>query len=319
MHKKRPFPKIPFFLCLLVMAVVFFQFRSYRMPFTNFSQKNLEDSFLSGSILKDGVPAIDHPKFESVNVADQYLNNDGLGIAVEVNRVSRFYPYQLLVWHHLVNESIQSEDILISFNPFAMSGTVYQRLIQGVVYDFGLSDTFANSNLLLYDRQTQSLWDPVKHQSVKGDKVGVILTRYPSTVMTWNAYKSLHPGGEVLSRDTGFDRDYTHDPYGNYRFDQSILFPVQHKDDRLGSKELVYGVEWNQKQKAYPRALLKKQPRIVDSLDATPISIEYDEKSGIVRAYQLDSTGNHQTEIFVTELYWFSWASAFPQTDLFKL
>jgi len=288
------------------------------MPYTNVSEGNTANQFLSGSILKDGVPAIDHPKFESVFVADQYLNNDGLGIVVVVNQVSRFYPYQILVWHHLVNETIDSQNLLVSYNPYAMSGAVYQRLVQGVIYDFGLSDKFANGNLLLYDRQTQSLWDPVKHQVIEGQKSGAVLMRFPSTVMTWNTYKRLQPNGQVLSRDTEFDRDYTHDPYGDYRFNQSILFPVSHKDDRLLSKELVYGVEWNQKQKAYPLAIVKNKLRIVDSIDTTPISVEYDEKLGIVHVYQLDSVGNHQTEIFATELYWFSWVSAFPQTELYK-
>lgn len=316
MRNKRPFPKIPVFLCLVVIAVVVFQYRAYRLPFQTTMQQNAPD-IISGMLLPDSVPSIDHPKFESTSVADQYLNNDGLGISVESNGISRFYPYQILVWHHVVNDIISGEPLLVSYNPFAMSGVVYQRIIQGTVLDFGLGDKLANSNLLLYDRATHSLWDPMTHSAIDGEKKGAVLARYPSTVMLWSTYKTFHPDGQVLSRDTGFSRDYTHDPYGDYVYSEKILFPVTHKDDRLASKALVYGIEWNQKQKAYPIALLEKQTAIRDSIDGTNISIEYDAKSHVVHVYQLDAGGNHQNEIPVTESFWFAWAAGFPGTDLY--
>ncbi|OGL61593.1 hypothetical protein A3C09_00840 [Candidatus Uhrbacteria bacterium RIFCSPHIGHO2_02_FULL_47_44] len=315
MRHKRPFPKFPAFLCLVVIAVVVLQYRAYR----SVSSPILDSSnIISGTILKDGVPAIDKPTFESVNVADQYLNNDGLGITVSVNGVSRFYPYQILVWHHVVNDVIAGQPLLITYNPFAMSGAAYQRTTQGTVLDFGLSDKLANSNLLLYDRATHSLWDPMTHKALEGEMKGITLTRYPSTVMTWNTFKAFRSNGQVLSRNTGYSRDYTHDPYGDYLYTQKILFPVAHKDDRLAAKALVYGIEWNQKQKAYPVTLLEKQSTIRDSIDRTNISIEDDATSGVVHAYQLDASGNHQNEIPVTPSFWFAWASAFPGTDLFN-
>lgn len=315
-RKKWVFPKIPVFLCLVVMVMGVLTYRVYRLPSANVSSGG--SAILSGSILQDSVPAIDHPKFESVAVADQYLNNDGLGIAVEVNHASRFYPYQILVWHHVVNDTLSGQALLISYNPFAMSGSAYLRSISGTVYDFGLSDKMADSNLLLYDRSTHSLWDPMKHQSVDGEKKGTVLTRYPSSVMSWNTFKQMHATGEVLSSDTGFVRDYTHDPYGDYEYDATILFPVAHHDDRLRSKDLVYGIEWNQKQKAYPVSLLQKQSLIADVIDTTHISIELDQKTQLVRAFQTDATGSHQTEIPVTESFWFSWANAFQGTELYK-
>lgn len=316
MRQKRTFPKIPMFLGFVTILMVVFVYRSYRMPSLGASFPSSDT--LSGMILKDAVPAIDHPKFESVASADQYLNNDGLGIAVILNQDSRFYPYQILVWHHVVNDLFGSEPVLISYNPFAMSSAAYQRSVQGTVYDFGLSGTIANGNLLLYDREGDSLWDPMKHQAVDGGKKGTMLAREPSNVMTWNAYKHLHPDGRVLSKDTGFLRDYTHDPYGDYNFDARILFPVAHKDDRLASKELIYGIEWNQKQKAYPLSLFKKHVVINDKIDSTLISIEQDEKTGVVRAFQVDQTGTHQNEIPVTESFWFAWAAVFPGTLLYK-
>lgn len=317
MRNKRPFPKIPVFLCLVVIAVVVFQYRAYRLPFQTTMQQNTPD-IISGMLLPDSVPAIDHPKFESTSVADQYLNNDGLGIVVEYNGTSRFYPYQILVWHHVVNDLIAGQPLLISYNPFALSGAAYQRTVQGTVLDFGLSDKLANSNLLLYDRATHSLWDPISHSAVSGEKKGVALARYPSTIMPWNTYKTVYADGQVLSRDTGFSRDYTHDPYGDYVYSTKMFFPVGHKDDRLPSKVLVYGIEWNQKQKAFPLAVLEKQSEIKDTMDGTTISIEYDSKSKVVHAFQLDASGNHQNEIPVTESFWFAWVAAFPETELFK-
>ena len=315
MRHKRPFPKIPVFLCLVVIAVVVLQYRAYR---SESLPTIVSSNMIAGTILQDGVPAIDEPKFESVNVADQYLNNYGLGISVELNGISRFYPFQILVWHHVVNEVIAGQPLLISYNPFAMSGAVYQRTTQGTVLDFGLSNKLANSNLLLYDRATHSFWDPMTHTAIEGEKKGAVLARFPSTVMTWNTYKAFHSNGQVLSRNTGFSRDYTHDPYGDYLYTQKILFPVAQKDDRLASKALVYGIEWNQKQKAYPVTLLEKQLVIRDVIDGTPLSIEYDEKTRVVHTFQLDANGNEQNEIPVTESFWFAWLSAFPKTDLFQ-
>lgn len=317
MRQARRFPKIPVFLCFLMIGVVVFLYRAYRLPAqSQFTQKT--DTIISGLLFRDSVPAIDQPKFESVSVADQYLNNDGLGIVVRVNGLSRFYPFQILVWHHVVNDDVSSQPLLISYNPFALSGAAYQRIVQGTTLDFRLSDKLANSNLLLYDRATQSLWDPMTHTAIEGEKKGTILARYPSTVMTWNAFKTSDTNGQVLSRDTGFSRDYTHDPYGDYLFRPSILFPVSHKDDRLASKALVYGIEWNQKQKAYPLELLKKRQSVRDSIDGTSVSIEYDSKTEIVRAFQMDSAQTRQNEIPVTQSFWFAWAAAFPNTDLYK-
>lgn len=313
---KRAFPKIPVLLCFVVIVVAVLTYRAYRMSPTGVSS-SISD-IVTGSILQDAVPAIDHPKFESVSVADQYLNNDGLGIRIDVNHRARFYPYQILVWHHVVNDVLDSQALLIAYNPFAMSGAVYQRSIQGIVYDFGLSDKIADSNLLLYDRTTHSLWDPMKHEAIDGDRKGTILMRYPSSVMSWNTFKQTYSTGEVLSRETGYSRDYTHDPYGDYKQDASVLFPVAHKDDRLSSKALVYGIEWNEKQKVYPVAVLEKQSMIADVIDTTRISVERNEKTGLVRAFQVDASGTHQTEIPVTESYWFAWANAFPETQLFK-
>lgn len=316
MRHKRVFPKVPFFLCLLLVGVVFLENRAFRSVFVPSSEKS--GTPYSANVLQDGVPAIDHPKFESVFVADQYLNNNGFGIAVQVNGDSRFYPYQILVWHQVVNDEIGGQPLLISYNPLAQSGTVYLRTDRGFVLHFGLSDKMVNSNLLLYDRETHSLWNPMTHSAVEGPKQGIVLSHYPSWVMTWNTYKTTHENGKVLSRETGFARDYTHNPYGNYEFDSSILFPINLNDPRLQQKELVYGIEWNQKQKAYPFSLLKKQGTLHDSIDNTTVSIEYDAKTELVRAYQIDASGNHQNEIPLTEAYWFSWSNAFPKTELYK-
>lgn len=316
MRSRRTVPKIPIAVCALILGVIFFEYQTYRSVYV-YRVSPQSDSY-SANIRQDGVPAIDHPTFESVSGADQYLNNNGYGIAVQVNQDSRFYPYQILVWHHVVNDVVGGQPLLVTYDPLARSGAVYQRSDQGTMLDFGLSDRMVNSRLLLYDRETHSLWDPLTHTSVDGVKNGSVLSRMPSWIMTWNTYKNGHPNGMVLSRDTGFVRDYTHNPYGNYEFDQSILFSVEQKDTRLSQKERVYGIEWNQTQKAYPVSILQKQNSIHDTINQTSISLEYDEKTDLVRAYQLDASGNHQTEIPLTEAYWFAWVSAFPKTELFK-
>lgn len=314
MRTPRSIPKIPLFLCVLLVLVVGYAYRVYRGPVTDVSQSEPVNTVF-GTIAPDAVPAIHDPAFESVASADQYLNNDGMGIAVSLNGISKFYPYQLLVWHHLVNDTFGGDAVLISFHPFAMSGAAYVREVNGAPVAFGLSNKLANSGLLLYDRATRSFWDPMTHTAVEGEKTGTVLARVPSAVMTWTAYKALYPSGSVLSRKTGFARDYTHDPYGNYRFGPDILFPVTFKDDRLAAKERIYGIEWKQTQKAYPFTLIEKQERIEDVLASESVTIEYDAKTGIVRAF---TSGATRREIPVTPSFWFTWAAAFPGTEVFK-
>ncbi len=322
MQKKRPFPTVLIVSVLLVILVSYWQYRVFRIP-SRSDQKTTAESitseFVSAGVEKDGVPVIDHPKFENVNNADTYLNNDGIGIAFSQNGSWRFYPYQILVWHHAINDTVGDVPVLVSYSPLAFSGSVFSRSFNGITLDFGSSDKMYNTDLLLYDRKTNSMWDVMMRQAISGDMKGMMLVPLVSTVMSWNDFKTAHSGGMVLSRDTGFVRDYTHDPYEDYYSNEDILFPVAVKDARLSSKELIYGIETSNGVKAYTVKELEKSSTIADSIGSQKISIVDDPATHVVHAFSLNADDSRSAELPITQAYWFAWAAAHPKTDLYSV
>lgn len=302
MQAKQQFPILPILLVGFVVSIVFFQYQFYRTPIKSKPDKNISESnqeatseffqksSVYGGVLKDGIPAIDKPKFESVNDSDSYLNDDGYGIAISQKGSWRFYPYQILVWHHIVNDQMGGVPLLISFNPLAFVGEVFVRTINGTVYQFGLSDRVYNNSLLLYDHSSQSLWDPILHQAIIGEMSGTQLMPYSSIVMTWKEFKIAHPSAQVFSRETGFERDYTFNPYAEYESDFRVLFPLTYLDDRLAAKDLVYGIKTNSGWMAYPADAVEKNMALKDDL-------------------------LKQNAVL---MYWFAWNAAHSKTDLFQ-
>ncbi|HLD20684.1 MAG TPA: DUF3179 domain-containing (seleno)protein, partial [Patescibacteria group bacterium] len=143
----------------------------------------------------------------------------------------------------------------------------------------------------LYDRTTESLWSQLRGEAIEGTLAGAKLTRYPSEVMTWAMFKTEYSSGQVLSRETGFDRDYTQDPYDGYYETTAIWFPLDHEDVRLSPKSLVFGVERDGTAMAFP----------VDSLE------EFDTIQAIIE----------ESDVLVPS-YWFAWAAMYPQTQVYS-
>ncbi len=274
------------FLVLLLIVVVgigWYQFRFYQTPVILGSSENPE--IILGTAHKDDIPAIDQPEFESVASADVYLNDAGYGMVVQVGNRSRFYPFQILVWHEVVNDTLGSRDLLVTFDPLTYTSAVYDR-----TDTFGVSGKVWNSNTLIYDRTTESLWSQLKGEAIDGSLIGKTLPRYPSEVLSWSTYKEEFPFGQVLSRETGFDRDYTQDPYEGYEETAAIWFAVDQEDARLPAKSLVYGASRDGSAMAFP----------VDTLE------EFDTIQTIV-----------QDEILIPS-YWFAWAAMYPHTQIYS-
>jgi len=168
---------------------------------------------VQGNMQEDGIPSIDDPTFESVGLADVYLNDAGSGLMVQVDGRSRFYPFQLLVWHEIVNDTFRGKSLLITYSPLCAQGMVFERAIGEKEYTFGASGRLWNNNMLMIDHETNSLWSQALAEAVVGDRTGAKLVRYPTRIITWSTFKHVFPNGEVLSRETGSTRDYTQDPY----------------------------------------------------------------------------------------------------------
>lgn len=290
--------KIVVILTIVVLAgfIVSLRYQFYRSSVLSSSDDAV---LLSGGPLKDGIPSISNPKFETVSAADSYLDDEGFGLVVLSNGKTRFYPYQILVWHEVVNDVFGGKPLAIVYCSLCFSGGAYERTINGIVSEFGVSGKLTDNFPILYDKQTDELLlPPIENK----------LTMYPSFVTKWKNFKSNFANGQVLSRETGFERDYTANPYKNYESNNSVLFPVSYQDDRLAAKTTIFGYTDRQNAKAYPMNLIKSAGSVQDIVGDKQIEIYWDEKFETVRA-----------NVILRSFYWFSWVSLYPESELFVL
>ena len=270
------------------------------------------DKIIGGGPPKDGIPSIDDPKFVSVEEADKWIQDNELVLAFIYKGVKRVYPLQIMVWHEIVNDNIAGDPILISYCPLCGSGIAYERVLNGEEVEFGVSGKLYNSNLVMYDRKTNSYWSQVDGVAIVGELAGMKLKPISIDTVVWRDWKVAHGDSEVLSQKTGFFRPYGRDPYGNYYEDSFLFFPVEAQDDRVHPKTVVFGVEVNGNFKAYREEDLKEQKVIEDEIDGVNIKIERD-AVGIVKVTNVD-TGE---EIVKGRDFWFAWYAFHPDTELY--
>lgn len=275
------------------------------------------DEILGGGPPKDGIPPIDHPNFVNITEGNKFLKDSEPGIALNINNVKRFYPFQILVWHEIVNDTIGGQRVLITYCPLCLSGIVFDPVVNGERVEFGTSGKLWNSNLVMYDRKTQSLWSQILGEAIVGEITGAKLKVLPSDMVRYGEFKKLYSDGEVLSRDTGTTRLYGEDPYGDYYTTPGTYFPVNKKDARLGEKEFVLGILINNKAKAYWPPAIKKAGRVEDIFEGKMIIAEYEKEIDAVRLFEKKSDGMLE-RINPFGAFWFSWAATHPGTELLK-
>lgn len=275
------------------------------------------EEIVGGGPPKDGIPSIDNPKFISVSEAGRFLSDKEPGIALEIRGVKRFYPFQILVWHEIVNDSIGGQRVLVTYCPLCLSGIVFDPVVKGERVEFGTSGKLWNSNLVMYDRETDSLWSQILGEAIVGEMTGTRLKVLPSDMTLFGDWKSVNPEGEVLSRDTGAVRFYGRDPYGDYYNTPGTFFPVGNKDDRLSEKDFVLGVVINGKAKAYWPESIKQKGEVEDSFQGKTIIARYEKDIDAVRLFEKKQDGTLQ-RINPFPNFWFSWVAAHPDTELYK-
>jgi hypothetical protein len=233
---------------------------------------------------KDGIPSIDNPQFVTAGDWDGFLasySDDGLVIGVEVNGIRRAYPFQVLVWHEIVNDSVDGQPLLVTYCPLCGTGIVFVPEIDGVAVEFGVSGKLYNSDLLMYDRLTDSYWSQITGTAVVVELTGTRLDFYPSEIMTWGDWRATYPDSEVLSRETGYDRVYDRDPYDGYYTDGSLMFRVSGFDSRLHSKTRITGVELDDVTfGAYPDEAVAEHGPVNDIDGDIPLLVFADPSSG---------------------------------------
>jgi hypothetical protein len=183
---------------------------------------------------------------------------------------------------------------------------------------FGVSGLLYNSDVLLYDRATLSLWSQIMSTAITGALKGTVMVSVPLTHTSWADWRSRHPATQVLSTDTGFARDYARDPYAGYEQVQQLLFEVQHRDDRLPLKAWVLGLRLNGAAKAYPFSVLQqavdRSGELRDTVGRQPVRIRFDRKHQTAEAF--DAQGRPLVGITA---FWFAWVAFHPHTEVLRM
>ena len=197
----------------------------------------------SGGPPPDGIPAIDDPRFQRAGDVG-WLEGDEPVLSFELGGDARAYPIQIMTWHEIVNDTVGGLPVALSYCPLCNSAIAYDRRVGERVLDFGTSGLLYRSALVMYDRQTESLWSHFTGQAVAGVLTGEEVGVYPVATVSWSDFRAAHPDGWVLSRETGFSRDYGRNPYPGYDdVDTSPFLFEGEVDGRLAAMERVLGIE----------------------------------------------------------------------------
>ncbi len=273
------------------------------------------EQIMHGGPPKDGIPAISDPKLVKSDQANHVRPDDRI-VGITLDGVSKAYPISILNWHEIVNDEINGRHFAITYCPLCGTAVAFDANIQGKVTEFGVSGLLYNSDVLLYDRNTESLWSQITSSSVAGKLVGTKLKRIPISHTTWQDWKSKHAGTLVMSDDTGYFRDYARNPYSGYEKSRNLFFAVNNRaPDTYHPKELVVGLEVNGVYKAYPFIELEKnaQSHFSDKINGKKITVNWDGKNRSVILF--DSAGK---EIAGIQGFWFAWFAFHPDTEVFQ-
>jgi hypothetical protein len=284
---------------------------------TDFSRRTISFSEVrSGGPPKDGIPAIDSPSFVSTAEADDWLEDlEPVAVLQESDDV-RIYPYQILTWHEIVNDVAGARPVAVTFCPLCNTAIAFDATVDGRQLDFGTTGRLRFSNLLMYDRQTESWWQQATGEAVFGAFTGTRLTFLPVSTISWAEARDTFPDALVLSRETGFRRDYGRNPYAGY--DSVSSFPFLYDGpatpNELPAMARVTTVELNGDTVAYANEVLEElgvandtvggvdvvvfwQPGVASALDSGSIASGQDVGANAV----FERTVNGQTLTFVAE------------------
>lgn len=231
--------------------------------------------FVAGGPGKDGIPAVDAPRFVSVSDASGFLESREPVVQLEVNGDVRAYPLQILIWHEIVNDVVGGTPVAVTFCPLCNTTIVFDRRLDGRLLDFGTTGNLRNSDLVMYDRQTETWWQQFGGEAVVGTLAGKELTKVPAAIVAWEDFAREHPDGKVLSRDTGFSRPYGENPYSGYDdVDSPPFLPTENQDDdRLQPKERVVFIERGEETVVVPFSALAREKEIELEIGGERLSV----------------------------------------------
>lgn len=249
---------------------------------TDFSRRTIEwSSILSGGPPKDGIPAVDNPQYEAIAAGDEWLDDLEPVILISHGEVARAYPLSILIWHEIVNDEVDGLSVSVTFCPLCNASIAFDRNFDGQVLDFGTTGRLRNSDLIMYDRQTETWWQQFTGEGIVGKYAGEQLNFLSSQVISWGDFKAAHPDGDVLSRPN-MPRNYGYNPYVGYdKTSRPFLFQGT-PDARLAPAERVLGLTTETDAIAYPFAALEEAGVVHDMFGEVELAIFH--KAGLASA-----------------------------------
>ncbi|AGA33529.1 hypothetical protein TVNIR_1868 [Thioalkalivibrio nitratireducens DSM 14787] len=270
------------------------------------------DEIHRGGPPRDGIPALTDPEFIGAGGAHG-LRDDDRVLGVFRNGVAKAYPLGIMNYHEVVNDLFGAEPIAVTYCPLCFTGIAFQAgQPDGSRRTFGVSGLLYNSDVLLYDRETESLWSQIAARAIAGPRRGETLAMVPLANTTWEAWHAEHPDTRVLSRDTDYARNYDRDPYAAYAEDEALMFPVRFRMQAMHPKTPVLGVRIGDHARAYPFAEFPEtgRHRVEDTLGGEVITLDVDADAQTGRVF--DSRGEELTSLIA---FWFAWFAFHPETE----
>jgi thiol-disulfide isomerase/thioredoxin len=230
---------------------------------------------LSAGQPRDGIPAINTPAYVSVEEADTWLEDKEPVFLLQIGDKARAYPLQILIWHEIVNDTLNEVPVLVSFCPLCNTAIAFERRIDNKILDFGTTGRLRYSNLIMYDHQTETWWQQATGKGIVGELTGEQLTFVPANIVAWSDFRENYAESDVLSRNTGYTRDYGKNPYPGYdNVDNSpFLYDGPETPRTLPAMARILTLDLNGDAVAYPYDTLSQVRVVEDIVGGVPLVI----------------------------------------------
>lgn len=261
------------------------------------------DQVRDGGPGKDGIPALTEPELSTIDETN-WLSGEDLVIGFADDDDIRAYPHAILDWHEIINDKTENHSIAIIYCPLTGTGIGWNRITDNnSATTFGVSGLLYNSNIIPYDRATDSNWSQMLFKSVNGTLAGQKADNYNLVETTWETWKEMYPMSKVVSKNTGYSRSYGAYPYGGYRENESLIFPVSNNDNRLHAKERVLSVfQDDEKARAYTfDDLAAHNNLIIDNFQGKEIIVTGSKQDSLMVAFQTQTQDGTQLEFQVIQ------------------
>lgn len=264
------------------------------------------DKLMQGCPARDCIPSIDNPEYVGADNAE-HISDDDLVITLAYKGEHFAFPTRILDHHEIVNDTFAGDPLAITWCPLCGSAVGIERTVGDTVTTFGVSGVLYNSDLVLYDRATETLWDQIDAEGIVGPMTGEQLTLVPVSMSKWDRWRTRHPDTQVLTTNTGFDKDYTADRFAEYRESTRLFMPVSATSEQLHAKTVVYGFDLEFGEIAYTEEQLSEPYTHTFAGEETTVSQDED---GTVTMQREGET------YYPIRLFWFAWYTFHPETAL---